>query len=84
MKIYKYGFYHKGIRYGWLNKELYRLPYTNSSNYSFVLKKLEPITIGNKVGYRVGGDRKTIEQLKAITIPINHIEHEIKDKDCPF
>lgn len=84
MKIYKYGFFYKNVKYGWHNKELYRLPYTNDSNYSFCVKKLNPIIIGNKVGYRIGGDRKTIEQLKSITIPINHVEHEIKSKDVPF
>lgn len=81
---FKYGFYINSQPYGWLNKELYRLPYINESKMSFPLKKLEQIIIGNNVGYRVGGKKKTIQQLELITNNINVRYNSIKDADCPF
>jgi len=58
IKKIKYGFEYKGINYGWMDKVLHRLP-TFYNKRSLPLKKLPLITIGNKTGFRIGGDRKT-------------------------
>lgn len=79
---FKYGFEYLGFQYGWLNKELYRLPST-SGNYHYGLKKLNIIKVGNKKGYRIKRDRMTIEQLKVRTTLIEREVAIIKDKDIP-
>lgn len=81
---FKYGFLYKGMIYGWKNKELYRLPYTNKANMNYPLKKLDQIIIGNKPGYLIGRDRKTIDQLQELTILIDKEYSIIKDEDTPF
>ena len=81
---FKYGFDYKGIPYGWLKGKLYRLPYNSKDKRSYPLKELESILIGNKVGYRVGRDKKTIEQLEVLTNRINFEYNKIVDSDCPF
>lgn len=44
IKVVKYGFYYNGSPYGWINKELYKLPYFNSktkrSNELRLIKKV--------------------------------------------
>lgn len=83
MIIFKYGFEHKGFKYGWSNKQLYRLPISlNQRCYAF--KKLNLIKIGNKVGYRLKKDKITIEQLRDKTISIDYIYNSVSNSDCPF
>lgn len=84
MLRFKYGISYKGVVYGWLNKELYRLPYVNEYNMSFPLKKLKQIMIANNVGYQIGNRKKTIKQLEQLTILINKEVSVIKDADVPF
>ena len=81
---FKYGFNQGGVPYGWHEKKLYRLPYTNNYNMSFPLKEINHIMIGNNVGYRIGGNKFTIDQLKEKTVLINYKHSIILDKDCPF
>ena len=85
VKNFKYGFDYNSIKYGWLNKELYKLPQEiNMRGYS--LKKITLINVGNKKGYRVATDRKTIDQLMEITeiIDFRYVINGNKSKDCPF
>ncbi|MFH2032062.1 MAG: hypothetical protein ABIJ40_15815 [Bacteroidota bacterium] len=83
IKKYKYGFIYNGILYGWHKKELYKLSQTvNKRSYSE--KKLNQILIGNKVGYRVGKDQKTIDQLAELTHYINKEYQNINDEDLPI
>lgn len=83
--IFKYGFEYKGLNFGWKNKILYRLP-SEKNLRNYPLKKLNPIKIGNKTGYRVVKDKKTIDQLMEITEIINfeYIVNGHKNQDCPF
>lgn len=80
---FKYGFWHKDFLYGWYQQELYRLP-SNNGNKNYGLKKLNPIKVGNKSGYRVKRDKLTIDQLEEKTIVINQEISKIEDKDLPF
>lgn len=77
---FKYGFYYKNKLFGWLKKELYKLP-DKGKNYG--LRKLNPIPIGNQIGYRVCRDKKTIKQLKEITHFINVDLDKINHSDIP-
>tara|TARA_R110000772_G_scaffold35637_9_gene85853 strand:+ start:3897 stop:4157 length:261 start_codon:yes stop_codon:yes gene_type:complete len=82
---FKYGFDYKGFSFGWKDKALYRLPSEkNLKNYP--LKILSIIKVGNKEGYRVVREKKTIDQLKEITEVINYkyVINGGKSKDCPF
>lgn len=79
MKLkFKYGFYHEEFLYGWLKKELYRLPST-SGNKSYGLKKLSIIKVGVGEGYRLKRDKISIQQCKDRTIEINKVITVIKD-----
>lgn len=79
-----YGFYYKDIRFAWKNKELYRLPFSSGTK-TYGLKKLNQIMIGNKVGYRILTDKRTITQLQAITTKVDWKINLISDKkDLPF
>lgn len=86
VKKFKYGFDYGGIRYGWNKKKLFRLPTFTESKKSLPLKELNLIDVGNKKGYRVSGDRKTIDQLMEITERIDYT-YEVSGNgsdDCPF
>ena len=80
IRKYKYGFEYKGFLYGWKNKELIRLPTTKGlRNYGLLrLKKWKD------KGYYVGRERKSFNQIEAMTILINFEYQKIKDNDCPF
>lgn len=67
---FEHGFIYEDFTYGWNNEELYRLPST-SGNKSFGLKKLNEIMIGAKIGYRIKGQKFTIQQLKDRTIIVD-------------
>ena len=81
--MFKYGFIYKEFVYGWWKKELYSLPQTVNQR-SYAMRKLEQIMIGNNVGYRIGGDKKTIDQLEVLTTIYNHFVPKVKDLDLPF
>ena len=81
---FKYGFHYGIFFYGWYNKELYRLP-NESYKKTYGLKKLSPIQVGRKTGYRIHGDRLTIQQLREITVAMDKkISIVDKNYDCPF
>jgi hypothetical protein len=80
---YKYGFEFKGFLYGWKDKKLFRLPIEKGKRF-YSLKEVKEIKVGNKKGYNVGRVKKTIDQLKEITIFINYKHQQIKDSECPF
>lgn len=82
---FKYGFERKGFTFGWMSKDLYRLP-TTKKNRFYHFKKLSVIPIGAGFGYRVTSDKLTILQLQSITNQFSKpvIINKIMDKDCPF
>lgn len=79
---FKYGIYYKGYLYGWLDKDLYRLPKVGLK--SFHLRKLKPIKVGNQIGYNLARDKKSMKQLESMTTEINYTLKKIVSKDCPF
>lgn len=85
MKVFKFGFIFNGFTFGWYDKELWRLPSQIKNRY-YTEKKLDKIQIGNKYGYRCGGKKFTVAQLKSITNQFSQpiIVNSVTDKDCPF
>lgn len=83
---YKYGFDFEGILYGWKPNEklkLYRMPQMIGKRF-YPLKELKLIDVGNTKGFYVGSKKKSIAQLKDMTVFINYKYQVISDKDCPF
>jgi hypothetical protein len=69
--IFKYGFTYQGIPYGWSKKQLYRLPYSKEQKH-YKYEKQELIKVGNRFGYLVARDRKSMKQLEKMTEEINY------------
>lgn len=85
MKIIKYGVSHNNIIYGWLEKELYRLPVKIGNRY-YGFKKLAKIEIGRKYGYKLSQKPFTEAQLIDMTVLLSepYTLTQIKHKDVPF
>ena len=83
VKKFKYGFEHKGMKYGWKDKILYRLPsFVNKRSYG--LKKLKLIDVGKQKGYNVARDKKSLKTLKEMTERIDYIHSTPSDNDLPW
>lgn len=80
---YKYGFKFDGILYGWKDQKLCRLPQMIGKRF-YPLKELNIIDVGNQKGYNINRKKKSLNQLKDMTVFINYDYQLIKDKDCPF
>jgi hypothetical protein len=81
--IFKYGFEYVGIRYGWNNKKLYRLPYFKNKR-AYQLLEIKPIIIGKTIVYNVQRNKITINKLKQRTVKIDWSITVIQDQICPF
>ena len=68
-----------GKIYAWKKKELYRLPYDLDNRYYNLLKCAKW-----KDGYYLGHVRKSLGQIKAITVDIDIYIKESKHLDTPF
>ena len=80
---YKYGIDFEGMKYGWDKGILFRLPQTIGKNY-YPLKKLTLIKVGCQMGYLLNRKRKSLPQLKSMTIYINFELQIIEDENLPF
>ncbi|MCC6516914.1 MAG: hypothetical protein IT275_11230 [Chitinophagales bacterium] len=80
---FKYGFQVGNFTYGWLKKELYRLP-SISFNRHYPIKKQKKIVVGNQSGYRILRSKYSEKQLAEKTIIINKKIVLIKNNDVPF
>jgi hypothetical protein len=82
--VIKYGLTYNNIRYGWVKKELYRLPVKIGNRY-YCLKKLKNIKIGNNFGYRLSQKPFTNAQLEELTVLIEpYFVNKINDISTPF
>lgn len=80
---FKHGFEYMGVRYGWKDKKLYRLPFIRNLR-SFNLKEIKPIIIGSTTCYNIQRNKKTINNLKKITKPVDWFVETYKTQDYPF
>ena len=84
---YKFGFKHDDILFGFKEKKLYRLPQMIGLRFyplKEVPKRTEIIGGSEWNGYLLRGNRKSVKQVKSMTVFIDFIHQEINDKDCPF
>ena len=78
-----YGFEYKGVRYGWSNKTLYRLPYVkNKRSYGF--KEIPYYVFKSTRVYNIQRNKLTINRLETLTKKVNWIHEEVKHPDVPF
>lgn len=80
---FSYGLNYLGVRYGWKDKELYRLPFERN-NKTFGLKFIKPVFIGSTKCYNLQRNKITINRLKILTEKVDWDLEIVKDKDCPF
>lgn len=81
IKVVKYGFIYNGVMYGWINKQLYRLPYFNEkTKRSYQLAEVKKI--GNH--FLISRNKVHFESVKNRTTEINFNFNHFEEKDCPF
>jgi len=73
------GFEYNGVMYGWYDEKLYRLPQKLGKRF---YPTFECGKYGN--GYYVGRDRKSMAQLKDMTVAIDVTLPRPIDKNNPF
>lgn len=85
MKKFKYGFTIGNLRYGWYEKDLYRLPSVSGGNY-YPLKLQKVVVVGNQQGYVLNKKRKSLIQLKSMTAQFTEpiVVNDIVDDNTPF
>jgi|TARA_R110000782_G_scaffold232440_1_gene318655 hypothetical protein len=80
---YKYGFEYKGVKYGWKNKKLFRLPFTRNKR-TFKLKEIPQYVFKTTCVYNIQRDKITILKLKGRTVEVNWSTNITTEGDCPF
>ena len=80
---YKYGIDFEGVKFGWMDNKLFKLPQTVGKRF-YPLKELPLITVGKQKGYLLNRRRKSLSQLESMTIYINFEHQMISTKDTPF
>jgi hypothetical protein len=81
IKVVKYGFLYNGVMYGWINKQLYRLPYFNEkTKRSYKLAEVKQI--GNH--FLISRNKVHFESVKNRTTEINFHFNYFEDRVCPF
>ena len=73
-----------GLRYGWLKKKLFRLPYSRNNRY-YYLKEITPKNYNGKIYYILNRQIKSISVLKTLTKDVYwELDIPKKSEDCPF
>lgn len=80
-KVVKYGLYYNGYPYGWINKDLYKLPCFNHKT-----KRSNELRLIKKVGnhYLIERNKVTLETLKNKTEIINFELITMVQDEVPF
>lgn len=79
---FSFGFEINGIKYGWNNRNLYRLPYERNGK-AFALRKIIAGRIGVTTVFAIRGKKRTIGNLKTITVPVEWSVNNYSNKDVP-
>ena len=80
---FEFGLTFDGVIYGWKRKKLYRLPQIIGKGF-YPLIELTLINVGNGKGYNLKRKKKSLKQIKDMTIFIDYKYQDIKDENCPF
>lgn len=82
--IFEKGFIKGHKRYGWYNKELYRLPFKKNDRY-YALKKLKPKIVSTTLLYNIDRNPRTINTILDWTKEVNwEVQTNRFDKDLPI
>jgi hypothetical protein len=81
--IFKFGFEYKNVRYGWKDKQLYRLPFSREKR-SYGLKLILMHEVKKTKCWNVCRIKKTKEQLKLLTKKVDWKIEVLRDKSLPF
>jgi hypothetical protein len=81
IKKVKYGFLYNGVMYGWIKKQLYRLPYFNEkTKRSYQLTQVKQI--GNH--FLISRNKVHFESVKNRTVRIDLQFNYFEDEILPF
>ena len=81
--VFNFGFIYKGVRYGWKDKKLYRLPFERNLK-TFGLLEVPAYVFKTTTVYNVQRTKLTINRLKLMTENVNWQINEISSPDVPF
>lgn len=79
---FRYGFEIESRKYGWFRRKLYRLPYSKNGT-DYAMRQIMPGRIGKTTVYSIAGRKRTIGNLKAITVPVKWKANNFKHRDIP-
>ena len=81
---FQFGFEFSGVRYGWKDKKLYRLPCVIGKR-SYSLKEIKPVMVGVTKCYNVQKNKITQNKLKLLTKKVKWTVAIVEEnQDCPF
>ena len=80
---FKFGFVHKGVRYAWKDKKLFRLPFERNKR-TFSLKEIPFYCFKATIVYNVQRTKLTINRLKFLTEKVDWSVEVFVEDDCPF
>ena len=81
--VFNFGFIYKGVRYGWKDKKLYRLPFERNLK-TFGLLEVPAYVFKTTTVYNVQRTKLTINRLKLMTENVNWQINQISSSDVPF
>lgn len=81
--VFNFGFIYKGVRYGWKDKKLYRLPFERNLR-TFGLLEVPAYVFKTTTVYNVQRTKLTINRLKLMTENVNWQINQISSSDVPF
>ena len=81
--LYKYGFEYKGVKYGWKEKKLYRLPYVKY-NRSYSILEIKFYCPKTTLVANIQRVKLTFNRIKEMTTEINIELTSYISSDLPF
>lgn len=81
--LYKYGFEYKGVKYGWKDKKLYRLPYVKN-NRSYSILEIKFYCYKSTLIANIQRVKLTFNRIKEMTTEINIKLKSYISNDLPF
>lgn len=80
---FEFGFIYKEVRYGWKEKQLYRLPFEkNKRTYGLLI--IPQYVFKSTQVYNVQKTKLTINRLKNLTKKVNWNVDIVEHSDLPF
>ncbi len=80
---FRFGFIYKGVRYGWKDKKLFRLPFERNKR-TFGLKEIPMYVFKSTQVYNVQRDKLTILKLKKRTEQVKWSVNFLVEDEIPF